>query len=132
MQESKGEWEPLVKMETQEGQDLPELVVNLDLLVCKDKREQLALQDLMENLENQETKDNMVIWEPKEPKERQERLVRMVASETEEWTDQSELQETREQLARSDYPDHQEKMGIQDAMGRMAHLDLLEPMVVQV
>ena len=59
MQESKGEWEPLAKMETLEDQDLPELVVNLDQLVCKDRRELLALQDLMENLENQETKDNM-------------------------------------------------------------------------
>jgi len=99
-------------METQEDQDLPEHVVNLDQLVCKDRREQLALQDPMENQGNQETKDNMVIWVPKEPKERKASVVRMVELETEEWTDQSVLQETREQLARSDYPDHQEKMEI--------------------
>lgn len=112
MQESKEEWEPLVKMETQEDQDLQELVVNLDQPVCKVRREQLALQDPMENQESQEIKDKLVIWVPKEPKERQERLVKMVELETEEWMDQSELQETREQLARSDYPGHQEKMEI--------------------
>lgn len=94
--ERQEQWEPQAKMDAQGHKEHKELGGNQELSVFKDRKEPLDPVDLTGTQEDQEQKEQPVMWERKEPQEKLELQAPMESPANAELTERSELPETKD------------------------------------